>query len=277
MKLKLHVVRLYNFTHLVWTQYHKDRCLEASGNLAFTTVLSVVPVAIVMASVLSHFQHISAASLRMQNFLLEKLVPTTAESVRNNLPEITSTAEHITLVSLLFLLVTAILLLRSIDETINKIWKLHPDTNKTIRIHYYLLVIVLSPLLLGLSLSITSFLRSLPYIDTGLSMFNLEYYILGIIPVVLNAVVFTVLYKFSPRARVRLKHARTAAIVAAVMFELAKYLFSLYIVGFPNYQIIYGALSFIPIFLLWIYISWAIILFGAEICHALSLGLGKQS
>lgn len=277
MNFKIQVTKLFGFIRRVLQQYYQDGCLDAAGNLAFTTVLSIVPVAIIVVSVLSGFEKISDASARVQSFLLGKLLPGTADSVRNYLPGITATAENIKLVSLFFLFVTAVFLLRSIDESINAIWKLDPTVKKKIRIHYYLLVIVLSPVLLGLSLSISSFLISMPYIDAGLSLFDFEYYLLGIIPVILNAVVFTLLYKFSPRVWVSFKHAATGGIIAAVLFELAKHVFSLYVVGFPNYQIIYGALSFIPIFLLWIYISWTIILLGAEISFSLWHVDRKQS
>ena len=102
----------------------------------------------------------------------------------------------------------------------------------------------------------------------GLQILNIEYYLLGITPIVLNAIAFTLLYKFSPQVYVSIKHARIGGIVAAIMFEGAKQVFSIYIFSFPNYQLIYGALSFIPIFLLWVFISWAIILLGAELTYA---------
>lgn len=263
------ITSMRQFLLSLWERYHEDHCLQAAGNLAFTTVLSIIPMAIVMSAVLLDFKHIRDASVKAQEFLLDKLVPSTADSIRDLMPGITSTAESITFVSLLFLLATSILLLRSIDETINTIWKLDTSKKKSFRIHYYLLVIILAPVLLGLSLSITSYLSSLPFINMGANADKIEYYLLSLSPVILNAVTFSLLYKYSPRVEVAGIHALIGGVVAAILFEIANMLFSLYIVNFPNYQIIYGALSFIPIFLIWIFISWAIVLFGAEICYQL--------
>lgn len=252
----------------VCRHYLQDRCFEASGNLAFATVLSIIPVTIIMVSILSNFNDISVASDKVEEFLLENLVPSAAENVINFLPELKDTTKRITTWSLLFLLATAVLLLRSIDDAINTIWKHDPAFKKSFRLHYYVLVIILSPVLLGLSLSLTSIFNYLPKIDVDFALPFTGYYLLALIPVALNTVAFTLLYKFSPQKYVAIKYARIGGFVAAILFEIAKHTFSLYIASFPNYQIIYGALSFIPIFLLWIYISWAIILFGAEISHS---------
>jgi len=269
MNVPQFVTFVRQFLLSVWERYHQNHCLQAAGNLAFTTVLSIIPVAIVMSSILLDFKHISDAFRLAQEYLLDKLIPSTAESVRELMPEITSTAENITFLSLLLLLTTSILLLRSIDETINIIWRLDGDgsVQKPFRLHYYLLVIVLAPVLLGLSLSITSYLSSLPFINNELRANLYEHYLLWLSPLCLNVITFSLLYKYSPRVTVTTKVALIGGVIAAVLFEAAKWLFSFYIVSFPNYQIIYGALSFIPIFLLWIYISWAIILFGAEVSY----------
>jgi len=258
-------VRLFLLS--VWERYHQNHCLQAAGNLAFTTVLSITPVAIVMSSILLDFKHISDAFMLAQEYLLDKLIPSTAESVRELIPGITDTAENITFLSLLLLFATSILLLRSIDETINTIWRVDGAVNKFFRFHYYLLVIVLAPVLLGLSLSITSYLSSLPFINNQLHVNLYEHFLLMISPLCLNVITFSLLYKYSPRVRVTTRVALIGGVAAAVLFEAAKWLFSFYIVSFSNYQLIYGVLSFIPIFLLWIYISWAIVLFGAEISY----------
>lgn len=260
-----------DFTWFTLKRYGQDDCLESASSLAFTTILSIIPVAIVMVSVVSNFHDLSDISQRGQNFLLDNLIPDAASHVREYVINIGSTTGKITSISLLFLLFTAILLVRSIDETINKIWKIEWEKRKAIRFLYYLLVVILSPILLGLSLTITSLIVSLPYIKEGVTFFNAKIFILGLLPVLLTAVVFTIIYKFSPRTYVSIKHARIGGFVAALLFELAKYIFSWYVIYFPSYQIIYGAVSFIPIFLMWIYISWAIILFGAEITYVLGV------
>lgn len=260
-----------DFTWFTLKQYAQDDCLESASSLAFTTLLSIIPVAIVMVSVVSSFHDLSEISQRGQDFLLDNLIPDVASHVREYVVNIRSTNGKLTSISLLFLLFTAILLVRSIDETINKIWKIVWEKRKAIRFIYYLLVVILSPILLGLSLTITSLMVSLPYISEGVTFFHAEIYILGLLPVLLTAVVFSIIYKFSPRTYVSIKNARIGGIVAALLFELAKYLFSWYIIYFPSYQIIYGAVSFFPIFLMWIYISWAIVLFGAEITYALGV------
>ncbi|MFV2055799.1 MAG: YihY family inner membrane protein [Thiohalomonadales bacterium] len=276
MTIKDRSKSLLHFVLQVGRHYLRDRCFEASGNLAFTTVLSIIPITIIVVSILSKFNGISQATDKFQNFLFENLVPSVAEDVINYFPQLISSTDKITAWSLIFLLVTAVLLLRSIDDAINTIWQLDEKANKSIRLHYYILVIVIAPVLLGLSFSLTSIVNFSVYIKTIPVMHDAERYLLGVVPLLLSTVAFTLLYKFSPRKYVSIKNAGIGGFIAALLFYMAKYLFTIYISSFPNYQIIYGALSFFPIFLIWIYISWSIILLGAEISHSLWEGENKK-
>ena len=271
MKIPPWLHRLFHFIRSVIKAFINDHCFEFAGSLAFSTVLSIIPLAIVVVWILSGFEEITRLSLQAQDYVLENLVPEAAAGVREYILTLSQRSTKIPHYGFGFLIFTSMLLLYAVDSSINHIWKADAVHRKSLRAMMYFLILVFLPILLGLSLMITSLIASLPYVNVGLSFLKIEYLMLGVSPLLLSTLMLTLLFKYSPRVHVQWKHALTGAIVAGMLFEFSKYVFSWYMIQFPNYEMVYGAISFLPIFLIWIYLSWCIILLGAEISYCSSI------
>lgn len=255
----------------VGRKFLSDHCLDSAGSLTFTTLLSIIPTAMIVIWILGSFEQITSLSLQAQEFLLNNLVPEAANQVRGIILNLSERRHKIPIFASMMLLVTALLLVSAIDEKINRIWHAGKRHRPGWRIIYYLLVVTLGPVLLGLSLTLTSYITSMSIIRQGLQLVSGELLLIRLIPPLFSLILLSLVFKFSPLAKVNFKHALLGALISAILFELSKYGFSWYVLQFPNYEMIYGALSFFPIFLLWIYISWCIFLLGVETSFCLSL------
>lgn len=254
----------------VGEKFLRDQCLDSAGSLTFTTLLSIIPTAMIVIWMLGSFEEITSLSLQAQEFLLDNLVPEAANQVRDVILNLSERRHKIPVYSAAILLVTTLLLVHAVDDKINRIWHAGKFYRPGMRVFYYLLIITLGPILLGLSLTLTSYITSLSLIREGLQLVYGEMFFIRLIPPIFTLILLTLLFKYSPREYVKIKHALLGALLSAVLLEVGKYGFSWYVLQFPNYEIIYGALSFFPIFLIWIYLSWCILLLGVETSFCLA-------
>jgi len=271
LKILNRVHALGTFFYQVGKQFIRDNCLDSAGSLTFTTLLSIVPTAMIVVWILGSIEQVTNLSLQAQEFLLNNLVPEAANQARGVILNLSERRHQIPVYASGMLLVTALLLLYAIDEKINEIWRSGKKTQPGLRVVYYLLVVLFGPVLLGLSLALTSYIATLSVIRQGIEMVSAEWVLIRLVPLLFTVLLLTLVFKYSPRKYVNYRHALLGALLSSTLFELGKYGFSWYVLQFPNYEMIYGALSFFPIFLIWIYISWCIILFGVETSYSLSL------
>lgn len=248
----------------VWHRFFEDHVQTNAAALSFTTVLALVPAAAVTFSMLSMFPVFQDWSRELESFVYDNLVPATGKLVQSQLQEFIGHTGRLTAFGLLFLLVSALLLLFTIEETLNKIWRVENSRRVVQRLLSYWAVLTLAPLLMGASLSLTSYLVSTALQGEG-NVAEARGWFLSLLPFLFEVMAFVLLYTVVPNKPIRLRHALAGGVVAAVMFEIAKRGFTWYISNFHSYEVIYGALSSIPIFLLWIYLSWLIVLIGAEL------------
>jgi membrane protein len=159
--------------------------------------------------------------------------------------------------------VVALLLISNIDKTLNAIWRTPSDRPLIYTFAIYWMVITLGPMLMGSSVVVSSYL-------IGLANFAEEYtpglgtLMLKLVPSVMAILAFLILFMLVPNRRVQFKHALSGAILSTLLFELTKKGFSIYVTSFPSYELIYGALAVIPILFVWVYLSWIVVLIGAE-------------
>jgi membrane protein len=263
------------FAVRVWRRFLEDHVQTNAAALAFTTVLALVPAAAVMLSMLSVFPVFQDWAQELESFAYDNLVPAAGELVRSQLQEFIAQTGRLTAFGLLFLLLSALLLLFTIEETLNKIWRVENSRSVVQRLLSYWAVLTLSPLLMGASLSLTSYFVSTALAGNG-NLAEARSWFLSILPFLFESMAFVLLYVAVPNKPVRFRHAMAGGVVAAVMFEITKRGFTWYISHFHSYEIIYGALSSIPIFLLWIYLSWLVVLIGAEITAVLGENSGAR-
>lgn len=255
-----------------WKRFFADRCPRLAAALSFTTILSLVPLLTVGISVFSLFPSFSQFSEKFQDLIYQNFVPAAGDAVARHLRDFVGNAGKLTTLGLGFLMLASLLALSTIEDAFNDIWRVPKGRSLMQRVLVYWAVLSLGPLLIVLSLSASSYVLSFDFLTNTAVISDAVRWFLTLIPVLLAVVAFLLLYVAVPNWDVPLGPALIGAIVAGLLFEVAKRLFALYLLAFGSYEAIYGALATIPIFLLWVYLSWIIVLLGAELVVVLSGG-----
>ncbi|WP_158701037.1 YihY family inner membrane protein [Phytohalomonas tamaricis] len=248
---------------------------QTASALTYTTLFAVVPLTTVLYAMLAAIPNFQGVGDRLQQYVFSQFVPATGETVLGYLNSFTSQARNLTVVGVLFLFVTSVLMMITVERAFNNIWRV-PNSRKGVSSFLlYWAMLTLGPILIGSGLVLSSYLTSLTFISNAASWVGGGKYFLRLVPPLLSFLAFLFIYLAVPNYRVQLRHAAAGAALVSVALEIAKLGFSLYVSNFPSYQVIYGAFAAVPLFLLWIYLSWAIILFGAEL--ASWLGESQQA
>ena len=204
----------------------------------------------------------------IQDFVITHFVPAAGDAVKSALYEFVSNTGKMSAVGGGFLFAVALMLISNIDKNLNYIWRVTEKRRAVFSFSMYWMILTLGPILVGMSIVMSSYLTSLRLINNeALSL--LYELILRWLPFILSFAAFVGLYLLVPNKRVKLSHAVIGGVIAALLFEMSKKAFALYITQFPSYQLIYGALAAIPILFIWVYLCWLIVLVGAEITAAL--------
>ena len=233
-----------------------------AGNLAYVSLLSLVPLVAVIFALFSAFPMFADVSMQLRHFVFANFIPATGDVIQNYIEQFVANSSKMTAVGACGLIVTALLLMYSIDSALNTIWRSKKVRPKVYSFAVYWMILTLGPLLAGASLAISSYLLSLRWASDLNSVID---NVLRIFPLILSWLSFWLLYSVVPTTRVPNRDAVVGALVAALLFELGKKGFALYITMFPSYQLIYGVLAVIPILFVWVYWTWCIVLLGAEI------------
>lgn len=257
------------FTRFVLLRFLEDNCRQNAMVLTYTTLFAVVPVMTVMFSVLSAIPSLHHVSAEIQDFVFQHFIPSTGAVVQQHLQEFSRQARGLTVIGLGILFVTALMLLVTIEKSFNQIWKVHEERKGVVSFLRYWAVLSLGPLLLGAGFAISSYLASLKLFSTAASVVSDAVPGLQLIPFVSTSLAFMLLYVTVPNCKVPLKAGFWGGLVAALLFELSKHAFGLFVSQFSSYTLVYGAFAAFPVFLIWIYLSWMIILLGVEISRAL--------
>ena len=178
-------------------------------------------------------------------------------------------ASNLTGLGIVFLVVTSVLMLHTIEQTLNRIWKVRGGRKGLTSLLMYWAVLSLGPICLGAGLAISSYLTSQAIFNETLTFLGGARFWLTLLPFLFTTIMLTLLYTVVPNTSIPFRQGVLGAAVAALLFELAKGGFTFFIKQAPSYQVVYGAFAAVPVFLLWIYISWMIVLGGAELVRAL--------
>ncbi|MDO9054029.1 MAG: YihY family inner membrane protein [Gallionella sp.] len=257
------------FIRFVAARFVQDRCAQIAASLAFTTLLSLVPLVTIALTIFSAFPVFDDFSIQIKSYLLNNLMPNTAGKVITHyMEQFAESAGRLSAVGVVFLAVTAMLMMLTISQAFNTIWRVHRPRPMLKLFVAYWAVLTLAPLLVGASLSLTSWLvglslgyaKHIPIFGVGA---------LKILPVLFTTLAFAMMFRLIPNRYVPRTHALVGGILAAVLFETMNRVFGYYIGHFPTYKLVYGAFASVPIFLMWIYFSWLIILLGAVVTASL--------
>lgn len=255
-------INLWRFLRLVYQRFNEDRLNSVAQALSYTTVLSLVPLTTLAFGLFSVFPVFEKWMMALQSFLYSHFVPASGDVIQKYLNQFANKSAQLTAVGLAFLVVTALMLMATIEQTFNDIWRVTQRRKAMYRFLMYWALLTLGPLLLGLSMSLTASLTALPALrNSGFGAVWQTF--LAMLPFLATALAFMLLYSLVPNATVYWRHALVGSLISAVLFELAKRGFALIVVKYSSYQLVYGAIAALPVFLIWIYVSWAITLMGA--------------
>ena len=246
-------------------RFRDDRLGVTASSLAFTTLISLVPLLTVMLAVFSAFPMFASFQDALQKYFLQTLVPPDiASQVLQVLNTFATNAKGVGSAGLVLLFLAALALMLTIDRTLNAIWRVRTPRPIAQRVLVYWAAATLGPLVLGVSLSLTSYALSasqglVRVLPGGMSL------LLGTLEFLLLAAALAGLFHYVPNTHVRWRHALAGGAFSAVGFELAKRLLGWYLQTVPTYSVVYGAFATAPIFLIWIYLAWVIVLLGAVV------------
>lgn len=254
---------LHDFIHLLFDRFTATRCPQVAGSLTYTSLLAMVPLVTVSLSLFSNFPAFAELGDALSGFLQSNVLPDTAgQIVATYALEFSEKAAQLTLIGTVMLVVTVLLLLHTIDSVFNDIWGVRTPRPLLTRLTVYWVALTVGPFALAGSVFATGRLvaTSIEFIgnDAQIGAFSTTFVPLGLI-----GTLFSFLYFAVPNHPVRLVHACIGGFVAAIAFLVMQRMFGSFIAGFPTYTLIYGTFAAMPIFLVWLYFSWVVVLVGA--------------
>ncbi len=261
--------QLGRFLYFLVARFERNENRKNAAQLTFVTLFAIVPL-MTSGYVLSTW--LPGASIfagQFQDFIFQHFIPSSGEAVQGYLKAFSEQARQLTWIGLGILLLSALSLLLTIENAFNKVWRVK-SVRMGRRIIMYWLFIVLAPVLLAAMFFISSYLLSSRiWLDNVDAIYDVNHFIVGSLPMILSTAVLTSMYYLLPSCNVRFWHALLGALVAAGILEIGKQSFVFLVTLMPSYQIVYGAFAAVPLFLLWLFVAWSVVLLGAELVRAL--------
>lgn len=259
---------VWSFLLFALRRFAADRMSQAAGALTFSTLLAIVPLLVIAFSILAGFPAFDSFKKQILDTLLGSLIPDVGADVRTYLSDFTDGASNLTSVGVVALAVTAIMLLSTIEATLNRIWKIDRPRPFVSRLLIFWAILTIGPLLVGASFSLTSdglaTVRAWQGDLTQVKVLSLPLAALkNLLAILAQSVAFTLLFVLVPARTVRLRDAAIGGIFAGLGFQLLRWGFDTFLTSGSTYATIYGAVAVIPIFLIWVYLSWTVVILGA--------------
>lgn len=258
------------FFRYLWHRFWDDNCFQYAGSLSYTTVFALVPLTVAVFGILSAFPVFEGWSQQLRVFVFTNFVPAAGESIDAYLGQFADNASRLTSVGVIALFLSALLMMYSIEDAYNRIFRVTRPRRPVSRFVVYWTILSLGPLLVATGLAMSTYLFTLPMIADIDRGYALTDRLLALVPGAVTWLALTLSYAIVPNTEVRWRHAALGALVATILFELGKRAFALYLTNVPSYERIYGAFAVLPIFLFWVYLSWNIVLLGASLSAVLS-------
>ena len=255
-------IKSAKFSAFFFRRVQSEQVHVSAGYLSYVTLMSLVPLMVVMLSVMTAFPIFSEIRETIESFVYENFLPASGDVVKEYITGFISNTSKMSAIAITFLFLFALLLISAIDKTLNKLWRINKKRKIVTSFSMYWMVLTLGPVLVGCSIAATSYIVSLMSLG-DYDIFGVANVLLRLLPLIASIFAFLVLYLVVPNKEVSFKFAFSGAVLAGVLFEIAKKGFALYVTQLPSYQLIYGALAAIPILFLWVYLSWLVVLFGA--------------
>lgn len=262
----------FRYLRLLVSHFLDDNCTQKAASLTYTTLLSIVPMLAILLVIFSSVPALEGIREQVQETIYRNLLPSVDHQLQGHIDSFAKNSAKMTVVGVGALLFTTIMTLITIEDAFNQIWR---TTNQSKDLHSILrsmITIIATPIILIIAFIASSAIRSIDSISRHLFGYGLDWSIWAVGLSFLTTIAgFILLYWFTPKTKVPLKNAVIAGITIAILFECIKRVFGLAVTNFTSYEAVYGAFAILPIFLLWIYISWNLILLGVEISYTLTI------
>ncbi len=263
------LAELRGFAGYVWRRFGEDRCLRMSAGLSYTSLLAIVPLTAIAFSMLAAFPVFGGVRGEFQNMLFANFLPESASAMRSYFDQFISNSATLSAVGVIGLAMTAVLLLGAIEADMNAIFRVSRPRALAPRLLVFWALITLGPLLLGASFSLsTYFFAATKYMGVNVLTGPLGG-LAGLAPTAIIVVLLTMFFYIIPNRPVSIRSALVGGAFAGIGFSVLRKVFAWYVSTFPAYQTIYGAVSVVPIFLVWMYLTWTVVLLGAVLAASL--------
>ena len=263
--------RVWYFIRFVAQHFFADDCRRHATVLTYSTLFAVVPIMTVTFSILSVVPAMAKVGASIQDFVFSHFIPSTGMVVQERLQEFSQQASHLTFVGIAMLFVTALLMMLSIEKSFNHIWRVRQERKGMVSFLRYWAVLSLGPLLLGAGFAISSYIASLEILNSAATLMSGLVPGMRLITFIFTVMAFTLFYITVPNCKVPFKSGLAGGLFSAFLFEAAKRGFGIFVRQFSSYKLVYGAFAALPVFLIWVYLSWCIVLLGVEVSRALTL------
>jgi len=272
-KLKLSGAYVAHITR----RYDEVRCHTIAASLSYTSLLALVPMVAIFFVVLAAVPSLEEFRTEIKGFVFDNLMSASGDTLAEYFDGFIANAGKLTGFGIFGLAVTGMMLINTIFMAMNLIFHVEKLYPVCLRIGVYLGVLIAAPLVLAANFSLATYLMVMTK-AAGVSAFtgvlgHLTYFI----PVLIIILGFSIFYKVAPNCRVQWRDALTGGFMAGLVFAVVRWLFGFYLIYFPTYQVIYGALSAVPVFLIWMFTSWTVILAGAVITASAPSWRGRES
>lgn len=246
-------------------EFAEDACLSRAAVLAYMTILNLVPVLALAMAAFAWVTPREDIEARVREILSAHLLPGSMEAVTEYLLQFTQRLSTVSILGGLAFLATAVYLFHVIERTFNEIWQVRARRSFPEKFITYWGLITLTPVIVSLSIYLTNRAPAIPWLERLVTVQAVKWALPAFFPLFLNWIAFYLLYDLLPHTRVRVTAALRGAVVAGTIWEAAKIGFDVYIRYFASYGTLYGPLAIVPVFLVWLYLTWAVVLFGAEV------------
>ncbi|MEP4379093.1 MAG: YihY family inner membrane protein [Alphaproteobacteria bacterium] len=251
------------FARTVVRRFSRDRVLVAAASLSYTSLLAIVPLFAIAFSVMMAFPVFDGMTQQLLSIILSYTAPHIGGELETYVDRFVSNTSELTTLGVVWLAVTAVMLLSTIEAAFNAIWRIEKSRPLGTRLIAYWTTLTLGPLLLGAGLSVSTAFAMNNVMPLGLDFGVIRNFALRMLPFLFAVGGFAILYLALPNRRVGLRYALSGALVAGILFEVLKAAFAVYLQNAGTFESVYGSLAALPVFLIWMYLVWAVVLFGA--------------
>ncbi len=258
-------IRFFKYTI---RKFNGDKCLLRASALTFTSILALIPITILIFIVFRAFGGLETLQVRFEQFLFSHLLPESVMSIRKYIQTLVYgfNSKTVSVISIFFLLILAYSLFKSIDDSMNMIWRAQKQRSILSRFVHLWFVLTVSPLFLGYSIYLSTMLLDQKLMNQAIVVWFVKIF-LYFLPTLLSWFTLALVYKYFPKTSVSFPAALIGGFIAAVLWEFSKFGFNVYVRTFANFKMLYGSFMILPLFLVWIHLTWLIVLGGAETAY----------